>query len=59
MRQVTSEWRQEEKDEESGLPHSAPTSRLLFLGAMSARSLVRSLYAILAFLNALLYFLFH
>jgi hypothetical protein len=31
----------------------------LLLGAMSARSLVRSPYAIPAFLNALLYFLSH
>ena len=37
----------------------APTRRPLLLSAMSARSLVRSPYAILAFLNTLLYFLFH
>jgi hypothetical protein len=38
---------------------SAPTHRSSLLRAMSARSLVRSPYAILAFLNALLYFPSH
>jgi hypothetical protein len=37
----------------------APTRRLSLLSAMSARSLVRSPYATLAFPNILHYFLFH
>jgi hypothetical protein len=41
------------------LLHPAPTRRPSLLTAMSARSLVRSPYATLAFLNTLLYFLFH
>jgi hypothetical protein len=40
-------------------PPPAPTRRPSLLSAMSARSLVRSPYAILAFLNALLYFPSH
>jgi hypothetical protein len=43
----------------SCLPPPAPTRRPSLLSAMSARSLVRSPYAILAFPNALLYFPFH
>jgi hypothetical protein len=38
---------------------STPTPRPSLLGAMSARSLVRSPYAIPAFQNKLLYFPFH
>jgi hypothetical protein len=41
------------------LPPPAPTHRPSLLSAMSARSLVRSPYAILAFPNALLYFPSH
>jgi hypothetical protein len=41
------------------LPPPAPTHHPLLLSAMSARSLVRSPYAILAFLNTHLYFPSH
>jgi hypothetical protein len=41
------------------LPPPTPTRHPLLLSAMSARSLVRSLYAILAFLNIRLYFPSH
>jgi hypothetical protein len=41
------------------LPPPALTRHPSLLSAMSARSLVKSPYAILAFLNALLYFLSH
>jgi hypothetical protein len=40
-------------------PPPDPTPRPSLLSAMSARSLVRSPYVILAFLNALLYFPSH
>jgi hypothetical protein len=40
-------------------PPPAPTHRPSLLSAMSARSLVRSPYTILAFLNELLYFPSH
>jgi hypothetical protein len=47
------------KTESSSPPPPAPTLHPSLLSAMSARSLVRSPYAIPAFPNALLYFLSH